>query len=71
MKLLSIIALVGAVSSINIQRDSTKNWVELPDCPAKLGATDVALTEDNAEGHSPLNASSATCKVRPAAKAAK
>ena len=65
MKLLSIIALIGAVSSINVQRDSAKNWVELPDCSGASG--EVPLQEDYEFGHSPLNASWATCKTRPAA----
>ena len=41
---------------------SKKQWVELPDCSSAAG--EIPLVEDNEFGHSPLNASSATCKVR-------
>ena len=64
MKFASIIALVGVVSSVTIARDNVKNWVELPDCKGAKG--EVKLIEDLEFGHSPLNASNATCKPRPA-----
>ena len=46
-------------------RDSQAKWVELPDCTGASG--EVPLQEDYEFGHSPLNASWATCKTRPAA----
>ena len=45
------------------RNDSSKSrWVELPDCTGASG--ELPLTEDLEFGHSPLNASSATCKTR-------
>ena len=48
------------------REDSSKTqWVELPDCSGASG--EIPLVDDVEFGHSPLNASSATCKTRPAA----
>ena len=49
---------------LNRSENDKSRWVELPDCSGASG--EIKLEEDLAFGHSPLNASSATCKVRPA-----
>jgi len=49
---------------LNRSENDKSRWVELPDCSGASGG--IKLEEDLAFGHSPLNASSATCKVRPA-----
>ena len=50
---------------VQLDRDTQSKWVELPDCTGASG--EVPLQEDYEFGHSPLNASWATCKTRPAA----
>ena len=57
----------GNMDFLQLERSdsSEKKWVELPDCAGASG--EVPLQEDYEFGHSPLNASWATCKTRPAA----
>jgi len=50
---------------LNRNDSSKRGWVELPDCTGASG--EIKLEEDLEFGHSPINASSATCKPRTAA----
>ena len=51
-------------AQVNRNENSKTAWVELPDCSG--AADEIPLVDDVEFGHSPLNASSATCKTRPA-----
>ena len=55
----------AAFAHITREENSRRGWVELPDCTGASG--EVVLEEDLEFGHSPINASSATCKPRAAA----
>jgi hypothetical protein len=56
MKATILLLLAGSISAIQIKQ--TNKWVELPNCPAKLAKTDVALADDL------HNATFASCKIK-------